>query len=105
MFITFSPVRMNEPLAAERQGDSLILNGVVCDYSDLPEGGSADGHPSPWILGPVLRREGRLRLTLILPHGSDAPAETLFPAPLDDPSDGPLPLPPFAAILPETVSE
>jgi len=41
----------------------------------------------------VTREGGQLRLTLILPHGADAPPEAVFPAPLLLTADGPVTLP------------
>jgi hypothetical protein len=96
MLITLSPVRMDATLEARREGEALVLNGERLDFSALAEGTADDGHGSPWIAGPVLRIDGRLRLELILPHGPDAPAAVLFPAPIVDPADGPLPLPPLS---------
>jgi hypothetical protein len=96
MIIHMTPQMRADPLTAERHGDTLVLNGIAHDFTDLPEGAQAIPD-SGWFAGPVSRQDGRICLTLILPHGDTAPAETLFPAPLDVQADGPLPLPPYAA--------
>lgn len=84
MHITLSPVRMDETLELERQGDVLTFNGQAVDLS-----GVAEGAPLPaaatgcaWITGAVERIDKRLHLTVILPHGPNAPQATLFPEPL-----------------------
>jgi hypothetical protein len=96
MLIELSPIRADARPEIARAGDALVIDGRTFDFADLPEGGSAETG-SPWIVGPVRREGGRIRLVLLLAHGGEAPEETRFPAPLDDPPDGPLPLPPFDA--------
>jgi hypothetical protein len=66
----------------------------------LPEG---DG--SRWFAGPVTRQDGRIVVTLILPHGADAPHETRFPQPLALDGDGDVPLPAWGGNAPEPESE
>lgn len=59
---------------------------------------------SLWIQGDVVRSDGEIHLTLCLPHGQFAPHETRFPAAYTEPLtvvDGPVPLPPYDAQLPE----
>lgn len=102
MHIILSPMRSDDRLVVERQGDRLTINGAPVDLSglaegaSLPEGATGCAH----VLGPVRRTGGRLHLTLLLPHGPDAPAETLFPAPLDPVPEGAVPLPPWAGATP-----
>lgn len=89
MIIMLTPIRMDAGLSAARAGDALILNGEAVDLAAYdPEAG-----PNPWIVGRPERIEGTWRVTLILPHGPDAPEEALWPAPLVLAGDGPLPLP------------
>jgi hypothetical protein len=106
MHITLSPIRMDGTLALERRGDTLVFNGAALDLSAIPEGATlpAPAIDCPWITGGVERRDGALHLTLVLPHGPDAPPETLFPAPLVLTRDGPVDLPPHDA-LPENRDE
>lgn len=95
MHITLSPIRSDAPLTLYRKGDTLIVNGTELDLSPLPEGailprGAVD---CPWLAGDITRQNGRLRLTLLLPHGARAPLDTLFPAALDPVPEGAVPLP------------
>lgn len=99
MKITFSPSRMDTPLTLEKQGDVLTIQGEAFDFTPLP-----DGHTLPraavacdWLASDVTRVDGALQLALVLPHGPQAPQETLFPAPMILASDGPVDLPPFNA--------
>ena len=97
MKLTFSPVRMDITLTATVAGDVLVLNGEALDFGPLPAGAilPRDAIDSPWIVGDVTRgAAGVLTVPLILPHGANAPHETLFPAPIDA-GDGPVNLPAY----------
>jgi len=99
MQITLSPIRADTPLTLSRAGEVLTVNGTPHDFSPLPDGAvlpeGATG--CPWIIGAVTRTGGVLQLTLLLPHGPDAPQETRYPAPLTLTGDGPVALPPHDA--------
>lgn len=97
MKITFSPSRMEAPLTLEKQGDVLTINGEAFDFTPLPDGHSLprDAIACDWLASDVARVGGALQLTLVLPHGPQAPQETRFPAPMILTSDGPVDLPPF----------
>jgi hypothetical protein len=97
MIITLSPVRSDAPVSLARYGDVLVIDGAAFDLAPLAEGAllPAEAIDSPWFAGPVTRTDGRLHLTLILPHGPTAPAATRFPATLRVDHDGPVTLPPF----------
>lgn len=97
MFITLSPMRRDDPLLLERRGEVLVVNGTPVDLSNVAEGKAlpAEATGCRWIIGEIHRLNGRLHLTLILPHGPDAPRETLFPADIDLRADGPVGLPPW----------
>jgi len=97
MQITFTPQRHDTPLTLHRQGDVLIVDGIDYDFGPVPEGGllPREAVDCPRLASDVARLGGVLHLTLILPHGADAPPETLFPAPLALTADGPVALPPF----------
>lgn len=99
MQITLTPMRRDDRLVAERHGDVLVLNGIAYDFTQLPEGAilPREAVDCGWLASDVVRTGGRLQLTLVLPHGAGAPPETLFPAPLTAPADGPLPLPAYDA--------
>ncbi|MGU5821794.1 hypothetical protein ACV1EH_21105 [Aeromonas caviae] len=82
MKIRFSPARMDEPLSGHVDGDILTLAGVAIDLSPLNEGATLPhgAISSPYIVGDVERRDGVISLTLICPHGANAPYETRFPS-------------------------
>lgn len=98
MKFTFSPLRSETRLVASVRGDVLVLNGAELDFGPLPKGAvlPREAVPCDWISGDVMRAEdGTLTVPLVLPHGAEAPVETLFPQPLQTES-GPVPLPPYA---------
>lgn len=95
MLISLSPQRRDDTLEVVKTGDVITVNGAPFDLSALPNGATipAGEIPCEWIVGPVERVAGKLRLTLILPHGANPPQSVAFPAPIIDPLDGPLALP------------
>jgi hypothetical protein len=103
MILTLIPIRMDARLTLVREGETLVVNGERLDLSaatgDAPldlsarDGAGDPVAPHPWIVGPVTRREGRLHLAVLLPHGPDAPESARFPAPLALEADGPVALP------------
>lgn len=95
MKINLSPVRMDETLVVARSGDVLYINGEACDLGPLLEGATlpASAIDSKWFTGQVDRENGELKLTLILPHGPNAPESTRFPQPITVVSDGLVELP------------
>ena len=97
MQITLTPQRRDDTLTLVRSGDVLTINGEAFDFTAIPEGGTLprDAVACDWLAGDVTRSGGVLHLTLILPHGADAPPETLFPAALTLTGDGPVTLPAY----------
>jgi hypothetical protein len=95
MHITLSPQRRDDTLTVVKTGEVLTINGDEIDFSVIPDGATlpAEASPHPFVVGPVERIDGVLRLTLLLPHGPNASQSVRFPAPLIDPPDGPLELP------------
>lgn len=95
MYITLSPLRTDEPLAVSRTGDTLTINGQAIDLGPLHDGASlpSEAINSEWIVGPVSRTDGVLRLTLRLPHGPNPSPAVAFPEPMTVTSDGPIALP------------
>lgn len=95
MVINLSPVRMGEQLAVSKQGDILTINGEAFDFSRMPDGASLPGEAieSNWFVGQVERTNGDLVLTLVLPHGQNAPESTRFPQPIIMAGDGVVALP------------
>ncbi|WP_323038235.1 hypothetical protein [Gemmobacter sp.] len=102
MHITLSPIRSDAELTLHRAGDVLTIGGVAHDFGGLPDGALLPraAVDCPWLASDIVRQGGRLHLTLLLPHAAEAPPETLFPAPLADPADGPVPLPPHGLAPP-----
>lgn len=96
MHIHFSPIRMDTRPTLVVRGDALIIDGETYDFEAIPEGATLPRKAinSPWIVSDVMRINGELHLTLLLPHGPIAPVETRFPADLEAISDGIVPLPP-----------
>lgn len=95
MNLTFSPMRRDERLTLVRIGDTLTINGGTFDFSAIPEGATlpAEAIDSDWIAGPVERIGGVLHVTLILPHGGNAPEATRFPAPITVTGNGTITVP------------
>lgn len=85
--ITFTPMRREAPVTASIAGDTLLIDGTAFDL-----GGT--GH-CPWLVGAPERTAGGWHLTLILPHGGEAPHATRFPEPVLLAGDGPIPMAPF----------
>jgi len=103
MHITLTPQFRDDQLTLHRAGDVLTVNGVAYDFGPLPDGATLPrgAMDCEWLEGDVTRISGVLHLTLILPHGGNAPVETRFPAPLDLTRDGPVELPLYDAPIDE----
>ena len=97
MHITLSPVRAESPRDLTRRGDTLVVDGETFDFGFIEEGSvlPCDAVGGNWLLSDVERKDGILHLTVMLPHGKNAPQETLFPVPLHVTTDGPIALPPY----------
>lgn len=95
MQINWTPVRRDEALTVTRQGDTLTINGETFDFSPLPVGAtlSRDAVACEWLASDVERNGDVISLTLLLPHGANAPHDTLFPQPMEVVADGPVPVP------------
>ncbi|KPP86570.1 MAG: hypothetical protein HLUCCO07_07300 [Rhodobacteraceae bacterium HLUCCO07] len=95
MNISFSPMRRDDSLTLSRRGDILTINGEAFDFSGIPEGATLprEAVDCDWLASDVVRIDGDLHLALILPHGANAPRETLFPDPVTITEDGPVDLP------------
>lgn len=94
--ISFSPMRLDHQLEASVSGDVLTVNGESFDFSALPEGAllPQEAVDCAMLVSEVARDGAAIHLTLILPHGAEAPQETRFPQPITA-SDGPVALPPY----------
>jgi hypothetical protein len=85
MKLVLSPIRTEQTLTASVEKDALTLNGQRIDFADLPAGAvlPKEEIACDWIADDVSRdAEGLLTIPLMLPHGPNAPRETLFPKPL-----------------------
>lgn len=107
MFITLTPMRRDDALTLHRAGDVLTISGTEYDFTPLPEGALLPraAVDCDWLASDVTRTGGQIRLTLILPHGTDAPAARRAPAPLSLTADGPVVLPPETHPETETATE
>jgi len=107
MHITFNPVRRDEALTLSKTGDVLTINGQAFDFGPLSDGAELprDAVVSDFIAGSVRREGGDLHLSLILPHGANAPEATRFPEPVTVSEDGPITMPPFDIVTDEEGNE
>ena len=98
MQITFSP-QARPPVVYSRAGDILTIDGDAFDFTNLADGATlpAEAISSDMVVGDVSRIAGVLHLTLILPHGTNAPEATRFPAPLTLAGDGLVTMPDYGA--------
>lgn len=106
MIISFSPQRRDDALTLEKaSGDRIRINGALFNFNPLSEGDTipAGTIPCDWIVGPVERIDGEVRLTLILPHGPNPSQAVAFPAPITPTEDGPVTTPHDAAEEPADV--
>ena len=95
MQIIFNPVRSDQELTLERRGDALVVNGTVYDFSGVSEGAllPAAAVAGDWVAGDVHRKDGILRIPVILPHRAAAPRAVRFPEAVAATQDGPIHLP------------
>lgn len=96
MEIKLSPQRRDEALSLSREGETLTINDTIVDLSAIAEGAEGvlgETLCEGWIVGEVTRNGGGLSLTIVLPHGPNPSDAVAFPAPINDPPDGPITLP------------
>lgn len=103
MKIALSPQVRDGALTLSRSGDTLIINGEPFDFSGIPEGATlpAGAVESDWIAGPVERIDGKLHVSVLFPIAPNASEAQRFPAPIIDPPNGPILLPPGPEREPE----
>lgn len=97
MQIILNPVRLDQPLALIRKGDTLMFNGHAVDLASY----DPEVTPCDWMVAPPVRTPQGWQVQIILPHGADAPHETRFPRPITVTGNGPVALPPYDAPAPE----
>ncbi|WOC14578.1 hypothetical protein [Pseudochrobactrum sp. MP213Fo] len=108
MHISFSPQYSDAKLKLLIDGDKLIINGDVLDFSDLPEGGSypIDAIDNDLIAGGVSRINGEIHAAVILPYKlSNPPRSVAFPDPVTVAVNGRVALPTDGLTEPEEVEE
>ncbi|NCU31321.1 hypothetical protein EOM57_06100 [Candidatus Saccharibacteria bacterium] len=95
MLINLSPQRREDILTISKSGDTLTINGVPYDFSQLPNGAtlSKEAIDCEFIISDVSRINGEIELTILLPHGANASHEARFPEPIVMTNDGQVVLP------------
>ncbi|EJN04222.1 hypothetical protein [Phyllobacterium sp. YR531] len=95
MKITFSPIVMDATLTLSKSGDILTINGEQFDFTDLPDGGTIPSGiiPCDFICGEVSRINGKINLTLALPHGLNPSQHVAYPRCIRDAADGDIAVP------------
>lgn len=97
MNLSFSPVGDLPPRTLSRTGDILTVDGEAFNFGQIAEGDTLprDAVSGDWLASDVTRIAGVLHLTVVLPHGQNAPEATRFPAPITITQDGPVALPAY----------
>jgi hypothetical protein len=95
MLINLSPQRRDDILTISKTGDTLTINGVSYDFSQLPNGATLprEAIDCEFIVSDVNRINGEIELTILLPHGANASHEARFPEPIIKNDDGQVVLP------------
>ena len=95
MLINLSPTRSDKILSISKSGDTLTINGVPYDFSQLPNGASlpSEAINCEFIVSDVNCVNGEIELTILLPHGANASHEARFPEPINMTNDGQVVLP------------
>ncbi|WP_341796151.1 MULTISPECIES: tail fiber assembly protein [unclassified Pseudomonas] len=97
MRIKLSPVLPIVPsaLTIYKQGDSLTINGLTLDFTQMPDGATLPSEATrcTWIIAPIERISGDLVIVLQLPIPIDATQEACFPRDIVSPADGLIALP------------
>jgi hypothetical protein len=94
MIIVLSPYRPAagfDPLALERDGSTLLINGSAHDIAALAAREPDEDGLIEWP-DPIVRVDGET-VTVRFPIGPYAPESARFPNPITDPPDGPVTLP------------
>lgn len=95
MLINLSPTRSDKLLSISKSADTLTINGVPYDFSQLPNGATLprEAINCEFIISDVSRINGEIELTILLPHGANASHEARFPEPITMTTDGQVVLP------------
>lgn len=95
MLINLSPIRSDRDLEITKTGETLTINGVPYDFSQLPEGATLprEAIGCEFIVSDVNRVNGQIELTLLFPIRANASLEARFPEPINTITDGQVVLP------------
>lgn len=95
MRLTFSPIRSDTTVNITKSAETLTINGVPYDFSQLPNGATLpkEAVDCEFIVSDVNRVNGEIELTILLPHGANASHEARFPEPIIKNDDGQVVLP------------
>lgn len=95
MKINLSPQRRDDKLTVEVNGDRIRINGELLNFNTVPEGGriALKDIPCEWIASDIVRKDGEIVLTLVLPHGPNPSQFVAFPEAISITEDGPVSLP------------
>jgi hypothetical protein len=95
MLINLSPIRDDRTLNITKTGETLTINGIPYDLSQLPNGATLprEAINCEFIISDVSRINGEIELTILLPHGANASHAARFPEPINMTNDGQVVLP------------
>ena len=95
MLINLSPIRSDNSLEITKTGETLTINGIPYDFSQLPNGATLprEAIGCEFIVSDVSCVNGEIELTILLPHGANASHEARFPEPIIKNNDGQVVLP------------
>ena len=95
MRLTLSPIRSDRALEITKTNDTLTINGVPYDFSQLPNGATLprEAIGCEFIVSDVNRVNGEIELTILLPHDANASHEARFPEPIVMTTNGQVVLP------------
>ena len=95
MLINFSPIRSDRALEINKTGETLTINGVPYNFSQLPNGATLpkEAIGCEFIVSDVNRVNGEIELTILLPHGANSSHEARFPEPINMTTNGQVVLP------------
>lgn len=86
-----------EPLALEKAGSTIKINGTSFDLSVIPDGATlpdaAEATGCEYFVGGIDSVDGDYHMTILLPHSDRPTHEQAFPEPIVVDQDGPIALP------------
>ena len=91
MTLRFAPVRSDDALMLERQGDTLIINGTVVDIAAMAD--AEDPIDTAQVQSGILSVTLHARqydVLLLLPHAAEAGQAQRWPEPITVTGDGPV---------------